>query len=50
VLLGMVAHWYKRSSAAPLPGRGVFHYTHIGLGVVVVMLGWATSLTGAYIH
>jgi len=48
VLLGMFAHWYKRTSgdSASSPGRGAFHFAHIGLGLVVVMLGWATSLTG----
>jgi hypothetical protein len=44
----MFAHWYKRSSADSTSdtGRGVFHFTHIGLGLIVVMMGWATSLTG----
>jgi uncharacterized membrane protein YidH (DUF202 family) len=48
VLLGSFVHWYKgKTNKAVSPsGRGAFHYVHIGLGVVVVLIGWGTALTG----
>lgn len=47
VILGPFIHWYKRKrNTSTAAGRSVFHYVHIGLGLVVVILGWATALTG----
>ena len=48
VLLGLFAHWYKPKSktAVPASGRGILHFAHIGLGLIVVIVGWATALTG----
>lgn len=50
VLLGSLAHWYKPKSRGPAApsGRGVLHFVHIGLGLAVVVIGWATALTGTH--
>jgi uncharacterized Tic20 family protein len=52
VLLGPFVHWYKGKLHPPVAasGRGYLHFVHIGLGLIVIVMGWATALTGEYTH
>ena len=50
VALGIFVHWYK---VAPhrfqtSSGRGPSHFLHMILGVLIVMIGWATAWTGKF--
>ena len=48
ILLGIFVHWYKGKFNRPViaSGRGYLHFVHIGLGLIVIVIGWATALTG----
>jgi hypothetical protein len=50
VVLGSIAHWYNGKGNKPVnsSGRGTFHFAHIGLGLAVILVGWATALTGEH--
>lgn len=47
-LLGVFIHWFKRKTFRPIgsSGRDLFHFLHIGLGLAIILIGWATALTG----